>query len=213
MWVKPHTEGLLFGNSSAPVRRRLQQDTVKPTQVIFELQGSSLVYSMDKHVIRTPGIVPYKSWVSIGKTTAVYESVYSITKLFVNNELGAELEYDTTLHDSNSGIWFIGGRPYGLEILKGYTGGFAFLDMYAVSVENFDVFAFTSCAGGCNLCPRTGECMVTCCPNQFWNGTDCQRCKKGCESGCVRATDCNLCAFSDCLECTGFAEDQCLVRY
>ena len=163
-------------------------------------------------ILRSPSSVKPKNWSHLGLSVEGQTSETSKVEISANGNKVAQKIGDFQYRDDPNTVHYVGGRPLGGVVSKSYEGGMSHLEIINASAASFDSFIqFSACLGGCSTCPLDGICLGTCCPNQYEEDGECKRCLPGCDS-CVRGTDCNLCADPDCVECTGFANEECISR-
>ncbi|CAG9319086.1 unnamed protein product [Blepharisma stoltei] len=113
----------------------------------------------------------------------------------------------------------IGFAYYGVTFLgnvkSDYFNGFIYemtYDTGAWSTYAVSQKYQTTCNGGCNTCPKGGQCLVDCAWNEYYddNAVSCMACLSSCQNGCTNGDNCNLCTITGCQTCSKFTTcDEC----
>ena len=98
--------------------------------------------------------------------------------------------------DNTSSIFVIGS-------IKN-SGFYGFLYSLEIYNQYLLLGSFSTVCNGCLNCLTTGVCLGNCNLTQINSSNVCTNCLESCSYGCVRSTDCNLCADSLCGVCNNF---------
>ena len=222
-------EGTLYGAYQSP-----WEDTsaVKTSIFSFNVRGDELVFRIinDSVFIKTETpvdapAVDLQIWTHVALTVEWRKFDETTGVKFFKNGLpistsGIETTWRNDLAENeiilphffvdSRADHFIGGVRHNWNLANPFTGF-----IYELIASNFVKTDFTyvtlECVGACTVCPSDKQCPNDCSWADYPDGDNCWHCAIQCTRGCRQGDNCDLC-HDTCTECTGYAEEDCIVE-
>ena len=142
-------------------------------------------------------------WTYFSVSTEILGTGKTKVVLKVNNS--QEDDYETLV-----ATFFIDKKDTSHPLRIGGTSGDSFegflWSFKIYNIHGMDDFATTGCPSECSgFCPTELICPSYCEFDHYPDGTGCSPCKSGCNKGCVRPENCDLCDDDLCDECNYFS--------
>ena len=182
-WISPESEGSLYSSSKS-----------KSENWHFGLEEGHLEFENNTFEIKTTNsIITWSEWQHVAFT---YEySIQNDRNTRIQFWHNAQLLEHKLLFDylsdweDNVAIHFIGAVVRD-EVFSDLYRGYIFNMKFWASVQHdFTENVRHKGCHGCDICPNTLVCLTMECEwNEYFNGTECQRCPNYCRDGCYEQT-------------------------